>query len=98
MNSYFDNYGNPEENHPQDDESSEDINIPNSETTEIFRSDSGDQADEEDNTVEETAPINDQIDNTDEVDTNNVNAGLSSLGVPGVPWHPQILADQLTLS
>ena len=26
-------------------------------------------------------------------------AGLSSLGVPpGVPWHPQILAEQLTLS
>ena len=25
-------------------------------------------------------------------------AGVSSLGVPGVPWHPQILADQLTLS
>ena len=24
-------------------------------------------------------------------------SGLSSLGVPGVPWHPQILADQLTL-
>ena len=24
--------------------------------------------------------------------------GLSSLGVPGVPWHPQIVADQLTLS
>jgi len=24
-------------------------------------------------------------------------AGLSSLGVPEVPWHPQILADQLTL-
>ena len=24
--------------------------------------------------------------------------GLSSLGVPAVPWHPQILADQLTLS
>ena len=23
--------------------------------------------------------------------------GLSSLGVPGVPWHAQILADQLTL-
>ena len=23
--------------------------------------------------------------------------GLSSLGVPGVPWHPQILADELTL-
>ena len=23
---------------------------------------------------------------------------VSSLGVPGVPWHPQILADQLTLS
>ena len=23
--------------------------------------------------------------------------GLSSLGVPGVPWHTQILADQLTL-
>ena len=26
------------------------------------------------------------------------NPGVSSLGVPGVPWHPQILADQLTLS
>ena len=25
-------------------------------------------------------------------------AGVSSLGVPGLPWHPQILADQLTLS
>ena len=24
--------------------------------------------------------------------------GLSSLGVRGVPWQPQILADQLTLS
>ena len=24
--------------------------------------------------------------------------GMSSLGVPGVPWHPQSLADQLTLS
>ena len=24
--------------------------------------------------------------------------GVSSLGVPGVPWHPQILADHLTLS
>ena len=24
--------------------------------------------------------------------------GVSSLGVPEVPWHPQILADQLTLS
>ena len=24
-------------------------------------------------------------------------AGLSSLGVPGVPWHTQILADQVTL-
>ena len=23
--------------------------------------------------------------------------GVSSLGVPGVPWHTQILADQLTL-
>ena len=23
--------------------------------------------------------------------------GLSSLGVPGVPWHTQILVDQLTL-
>ena len=23
--------------------------------------------------------------------------GLSSLGVPGLPWHTQILADQLTL-
>ena len=27
-----------------------------------------------------------------------LNAGLSSLGVPGVPWHTQFLADQLTLS
>ena len=26
------------------------------------------------------------------------NSGLSSLGVPGVPWNPQILAYQLTLS
>ena len=26
------------------------------------------------------------------------NAGVSSLGVPGVPWHPQILAAQSTLS
>ena len=25
-------------------------------------------------------------------------SGVSPLGVPGVPWHPQILADQLTLS
>ena len=25
-------------------------------------------------------------------------AGVSSLGVLGVPWHPQILADHLTLS
>ena len=25
-------------------------------------------------------------------------AVLQPLGVPGVPWHPQILADQLTLS
>ena len=24
--------------------------------------------------------------------------GVSFLGVPGVPWHPQILADKLTLS
>ena len=24
-------------------------------------------------------------------------SGLSPLGSPGVPWHPQILADQLTL-
>ena len=23
---------------------------------------------------------------------------VASLGLPGVPWHPQILADQLTLS
>ena len=23
--------------------------------------------------------------------------GVSSMGVPGVPWHPKILADQLTL-
>ena len=22
-------------------------------------------------------------------------SGVSSLGVPGMPWHPQILADQL---
>ena len=28
----------------------------------------------------------------------NLLTGLSSLGVPGVPWHPQILVDQLTLS
>ena len=28
---------------------------------------------------------------------NTTSAGLSSLGVPGVPWHTQILADQLTL-
>ena len=26
-----------------------------------------------------------------------LHTGLSSLGVPGVPWHTQILADQLTL-
>ena len=25
-------------------------------------------------------------------------SGVSSLWVPGVPWHPQILADQLTIS
>ena len=25
-------------------------------------------------------------------------SGMSSLWVPGVPWHPQILADQLTIS
>ena len=29
--------------------------------------------------------------------SSNHNAGLSSLGVPGVPWHTQILAYQLTL-
>ena len=29
--------------------------------------------------------------------TNPQFAGLSSLGVPGVPWHTQILVDQLTL-
>ena len=28
---------------------------------------------------------------------NQISAGLSSLGVPGVPWHTQILGDQLTL-
>ena len=28
---------------------------------------------------------------------NYYNTGLSSLGVPGVPWHTQIFADQLTL-
>ena len=27
----------------------------------------------------------------------NLQSGPSSLGVPGVPWHTQILADQLTL-
>ena len=27
----------------------------------------------------------------------SVCSGLLSLGVPGVPWHTQILADQLTL-
>ena len=27
-----------------------------------------------------------------------ITAGVSSLGVPGVPWHTQILANQLTLS
>ena len=26
-----------------------------------------------------------------------LNSGVSSLGVPGVPWHTQILADQLTI-
>ena len=26
------------------------------------------------------------------------NTGLSSSAVPGLPWHPQILADQLTAS
>ena len=26
-----------------------------------------------------------------------IDTGVSSLGVPGVPWHNQILADQLTL-
>ena len=30
-------------------------------------------------------------------DTCPAYAGVSSLGVPGVPWHTQILADQLTL-
>ena len=25
-------------------------------------------------------------------------SGVSSLGVPGMPWHPQILSNQLTLS
>ena len=30
--------------------------------------------------------------------TITANPGVSSLGVPGLPWHPQILADQLTLS
>ena len=28
----------------------------------------------------------------------NFNSGLSESGVPGVPWNPQNLADQLTLS
>ena len=31
------------------------------------------------------------------VNTIYFSAGLSSLGVPGVPWHTQILADQLIL-
>ena len=30
--------------------------------------------------------------------TEYVSIGVSSLGVPWVPWHPQILADQLILS
>ena len=30
--------------------------------------------------------------------TERYNTGVLSPGVPGVPWHPQILADQLTLS
>ena len=29
--------------------------------------------------------------------TGHMVSGLSSLGVPGVPWHTQILADQLNL-
>ena len=29
---------------------------------------------------------------------NKISPGLSTMGVPGGPWHPQILADQLTLS
>ena len=29
--------------------------------------------------------------------TDQHRAGLSSLGLPGVPWHIQILSDQLTL-
>ncbi len=33
----------------------------------------------------------------DSFDSFPVHTGLSSLGVPGVPWHTQILADQLTL-
>ena len=32
------------------------------------------------------------------IESTLLNAGVSSLGVPGMPWHPQILADQLTLS
>ena len=32
-----------------------------------------------------------------DVDGNRL-SGVPSLGVPGVPWHTQILADQLTLS
>ena len=31
------------------------------------------------------------------IDESSGGPGLSSLGVPGVPWHTQILADQLTL-
>ena len=30
--------------------------------------------------------------------TLGLHTGVSSLGVLGVPWHPQILSDQLTLS
>ena len=32
------------------------------------------------------------------LDISTANAVVSSLGVPGMPWYPQILADQLTLS
>ena len=35
---------------------------------------------------------------SNDLETLICHTGLSSLGVLGVPWHPQILADQLTLS
>ena len=40
-----------------------------------------------------------QIESDDPVDELGFRlSGLLDPGVPGMPWHPQILADQLTLS